>query len=101
VGKLYQREKYMKKTDLSYLSDEEVEDRLNGIKIMLDENIDELGKNLGIKISDKIRESIINVIGKTNEMLEYNWENCKRQLERSYQKLPKEMKDELESGNVI
>tara|TARA_Y100000310_G_C20657644_1_gene802847 strand:+ start:1779 stop:2048 length:270 start_codon:yes stop_codon:yes gene_type:complete len=89
----------MKKTDLSYLSDEEIENRLNGIKIMLDENIDVLGKNLGIKISDKIRKSIIDVIGKTTQMLEYNWENCIRQLERSYQKLPEKMKNEIESGN--
>jgi len=84
--------------DYSNYSDEEIENRLNGIIEMLYENIDELGKSIGMEISDETRKWIIYTIGKTNQMLEYRWEDSKRKLENSYQKLSPKMKQELENN---
>jgi hypothetical protein len=83
------------KHDYSDYTDEEIENRLNGIKVMLDENIDELGKSIRMEISDETRKCIINVIGKTNQMLDYWWEDSKRKLENSYQKLSPKMKEQI------
>ena len=69
------------------------------IEEILNKNFDELGQNLGIELSEETRISIKNVIGKTNQLLDHKWEDTIRQLERSYQKLPKKMRDEIESGN--
>ncbi len=84
--------------DYSNYSDEEIENRLNGIKVMLDENIDELGKSIGMEISDETRKWIIYTIGKTNQMLDYQLEYGKRKLENSYQKLSPKMKEEIENN---
>jgi hypothetical protein len=89
----------MKKHDYSEYSDKEIEDRIEEIKDILSENFDELGENLGIELSEETRISIKNVIGKTNQLFDYEWENTIRLLERNYQKLPKKMRDEIESEN--
>lgn len=86
------------KHDYSEYSDEEIENRLNGIKVMLDENIDELGKSIGIEISDETRKWIIYTIGKTIQMLDYRWEDSKRKLENSYQKLSPKLKEDIENN---
>ena len=85
----------MKKHDYSEYSDNEIEDRIEIIKDILSKNFDELGQNLGIELSDETRISIINVIGKTNQLFDYEWENNIRLLERSYQKLSPEMKKDI------
>ena len=82
----------MKKHDYSEYSDNEIEDRIEIIKDILSKNFDELGQNLGIELSEETRISIKNVIGKTNQLFDYEWENNIRLLERSYQKLSPEMK---------
>ena len=89
----------MKKHDYSEYSDKEIEERIEEIEDMLSKNFDELGQNLGIELSEETRLSIKNVIGKTNQLFDHKWEDTIRLMERSYQKLPKKMRDELESGN--
>ena len=89
----------MKKHDYSEYSDKEIKKRIEEIEIILSKNFDELGQNLGIELSEETRLSIKNVIGKTNELFDHKWEDTIRLMERSYQKLPKKMRDELESGN--
>ena len=79
----------MKKHDYSEYSDKEMKERIEEIEDILSKNFDELGRNLGIDLSEETRISIKNVIGKTNQLLDYNWDNTIRLLERSYQKLPK------------
>ena len=79
----------MKKHDYSEYSDNEIEDRIEEIEDILSKNFDELGQNLGIELSEETRISIKNVIGKTNQLFDYEWENTIRLLERNYQKLPK------------
>ena len=85
----------MKKHDYSEYSDNEIEDRIEIIKDILSKNFDELGQNLGIELSEETRISIKNVIGKTNQLFDYEWENNIRLLERSYQKLSPEMKKDI------
>ena len=85
----------MKKHDYSEYSDNEIEDRIEIIKDILSKNFDELGQNLGIELSEETRISIKNVIGKTNQLFDYEWENNIRLLERSYQKLSTEMKKDI------
>ena len=89
----------MKKHDYSEYSDNEIEDRIEEIKDILSENFDELGQNLGIELSEETRISIKDVIVKTNMLFDHKWEETIRLLERNYKKLPKKMRDELESGN--
>ena len=89
----------MKKHDYSEYSDKEMKERIEEIENILSKNFDELGKNLGIELSEETRLSIKNVIGKTNQLFDHKWEDTIRLMERSYQKLPKKMRDELESGN--
>ena len=89
----------MNKHDYSEYSDKEIKKRIEEIENILSKNFDELSKNLGIELSEETRLSIKNVIGKTNELFDHTWEDTIRLLERSYQKLPKKMRDELESGN--
>ena len=89
----------MKKHDYSEYSDKEMKERIEEIEDILSKNFDELGQNLGIELSEETRISIKNVIGKTNQLLDHKWEDTIRQLERNYQKLPKKMRDEIESGN--
>ena len=89
----------MKKHDYSEYSDNEIEDRIEEIEDILSKNFDDIGQNLGIELSEETRISIKNVIGKTNQLFDYEWENTIRKLERSYQKLPKKMRDEIESEN--
>ena len=85
----------MKKHDYSEYSDNEIEDRIEIIKDILSKNFDELGQNLGIELSEETRISIKNVIGKTNQLFDYERENNIRLLERSYQKLSPEMKKDI------
>ena len=85
----------MKKHDYSEYSDNEIEDRIEIIKDILSKNFDELGQNLGIELSEETRISIKKVIGKTNQLFDYEWENNIRLLERSYQKLSTEMKKDI------
>ena len=85
----------MKKHDYSEYSDNEIEDRIEIIKDILSKNFDELGQNLGIELSEETRISIKKVIGKTNQLFDYEWENNIRLLERSYQKLSPEMKKDI------
>ena len=85
----------MKKHDYSEYSDNEIEDRIEIIKDILSKNFDELGQNLGIELSEETRISIKNVIGKTNQLFDYVWDNNIRLLERSYQKLSPEMKKDI------
>ncbi len=87
------------KHDYSEYSDKEIEERIEEIEDILSKNFDELGQNLGIELSEETRLSIKNVIGKTNQLFDYKWEDNIRILERNYQKLPKKMRDEIESGN--
>ena len=89
----------MKKHDYSEYSDNEIEDRIEEIKDILSKNFDELGQNLGIELSEETRISIKDVIVKTNMLFDHKWEETIRLLERNYKKLPKKMRDELESGN--
>ena len=89
----------MKKHDYSEYSDNEIEDRIEEIEDILSKNFDELGENLGIELSEETRISIKNVIVKTNMLFDHKWEETIRLLERNYKKLPKKMRDELESGN--
>ena len=89
----------MKKHDYSEYSDKEIKKRIDEIENILSKNFDELGQNLGIVLSEETRLSIKNVIGKTNQLFDHKWEDTIRLMERSYQKLPKKMRDELESGN--
>ena len=89
----------MKKHDYSEYSDKEIKKRIEEIENILSKNFDELSKNLGIELSEETRLSIKNVIGKTNQFFDYKWEDTIRILERNYQKLPKKMRNELESGN--
>ena len=89
----------MKKHDYSEYSDKEMKERIEEIEDILSKNFDELGQNLGIVLSEETRLSIKDVIGKTNQLFDHKWEDTIRLLERSYQKLPKKMRDELESGN--
>jgi DNA anti-recombination protein RmuC len=88
-----------KENDYLDYSDKEIEERIEEIKDILSENFDELGQNLGIELSEETRLSIKSVIYKTNQLLDHEFENTIRLLERNYRKLPKEMRDELESGN--
>ena len=87
------------KHDYSEYSDKEIEERIEEIEDMLSKNFDELGQNLGIELSEETRLSIKDVIGKTNQLFDHKWEDTIRLMERSYQKLPKKMRNELESGN--
>ena len=89
----------MKKHDYSEYSDNEIEDRIEEIEDILSKNFDELGQNLGIELSEETRISIKDVIVKTNMLFDHKWEETIRLLERNYKKLPKKMRDELESGN--
>ena len=89
----------MKKHDYSEYSDKEIKKRIEEIENILSKNFDELGQNLGIELSEETRLSIKNVIGKTNELFDHKWEDTIRLLERNYKKLPKKMRDEIESGN--
>ena len=89
----------MKKHDYSEYSDKEMKERIEEIENILSKNFDELGKNLGIELSEETRLSIKNVIGKTNQLFDHKWEDTIRLLERNYKKLPKKMRDEIESGN--
>ena len=93
------RTKMKKENDYLDYSDKEIEERIEEIKDILSENFDELGQNLGIELSEETRLSIKSVIYKTNQLLDHEFENTIRLLERNYRKLPKEMRDELESGN--
>ena len=88
-----------KENDYLDYSDKEIEERIEEIKDILNENFDELGQNLGIELSEETRLCIKSVIYKTNQLLDHEFENTIRLLERNYRKLPKEMRDELESGN--
>jgi hypothetical protein len=85
----------MKKHDYSEYSDKEIEERIEIIKDILSKNFDELGQNLGIELSEETRISIKNVIGKTTQLFDYEWENTIRLLERSYQKLSPKMKSQI------
>ena len=89
----------MKKHDYSEYSDKEMKERIEEIEEILNKNFDELGQNLGIELSEETRISIKNVIGKTNQLFDYKWEDTIRLLERNYKKLPKKMRDEIESEN--
>ena len=89
----------MKKHDYSEYSDKEMKERIEEIEDILSKNFDELGKNLGIELSEKTRISIKDVIVKTNMLFDHKWEDTIRLLERNYKKLPKKMRDEIESGN--
>ena len=89
----------MKKHDYSEYSDNEIEDRIEEIKDILSKNFDELGQNLGIELSEETRLSIKDVIVKTNMLYDHKWEDTIRLLEQNYKKLPKKMRDVLESGN--
>ena len=89
----------MKKHDYSEYSDKEMKERIEEIEEILNKNFDELGQNLGIELSEETRLSIKNVIGKTNQLFDHKWEDTIRLLERNYKKLPKKMRDEIESGN--
>ena len=89
----------MKKHDYSEYSDNEIEDRIEEIKDILSKNFDDIGQNLGIELSEETRISIKDVIVKTNMLFDHKWEETIRLLERNYKKLPKKMRDELESGN--
>ena len=89
----------MKKHDYSEYSDNEIEDRIEEIEDILSKNFDDIGQNLGIELSEETRISIKDVIVKTNMLFDHKWEETIRLLERNYKKLPKKMRDELESGN--
>ena len=89
----------MKKHDYSEYSDNEIEDRIEEIEDILSKNFDDIGQNLGIELSEETRISIKDVIVKTNMLFDHKWEETIRLLERNYKKLPKQMRDELESGN--
>jgi hypothetical protein len=89
----------MKKHDYSEYSDNEIEERIEEIEDILSSNFDDIGQNLGIELSEETRISIKDVIVKTNMLFDHKWEETIRLLERNYKKLPKKMRDELESGN--
>ena len=89
----------MKKHDYSEYSDKEMKERIEEIEEILNKNFDELGQNLGIVLSEETRLSIKDVIVKTNMLFDHKWEDTIRLLEQNYKKLPKKMRDELESGN--
>jgi len=89
----------MKKHDYSEYSDKEMKERIEEIEDILSKNFDELGQNLGIELSEETRLSIKDVIVKTNMLFDHKWEDTIRLLEQNYKKLPKKMRDELESGN--
>ena len=77
------------KHDYSEYSDKEMKERIEEIEDILSKNFDELGQNLGIELSEETRLSIKNVIGKTNQLFDYKWEETIRLLERNYKKIPK------------
>ena len=89
----------MKKHDYSEYSDKEMKERIEEIEDILSKNFDELGQNLGIELSEETRLSIKDVIVKTNMLYDHKWEDTIRLLEQNYKKLPKKMRDVLESGN--
>ena len=89
----------MKKHDYSEYSDKEIKKRIEEIEIILSKNFDELGQNLRIELSEETRLSIKDVIIKTNMLYDHKWEDTIRLLEQNYKKLPKKMRDVLESGN--
>jgi|TARA_B100000959_G_C14544350_1_gene444967 hypothetical protein len=80
-------------------SDKEIKKRIEEIEIILSKNFDELGQNLRIELSEETRLSIKDVIIKTNMLYDHKWEDTIRLLEQNYKKLPKKMRDVLESGN--
>ena len=81
--------------DFNDKSDVEIEEKTDFIKGCLDEQYNKLGEIVGIEITDELKSCIQSIIVRTNQYTELNLEYVKRQLHKSFDELPSEMKEEL------
>lgn len=97
---LKNRRKEMEETQ-SYISDKsdvEIEEMTDLIKGHLDEHYNKLGEIVGIEITDELKSCIQSIIVRTNQYTELNLEYVKRQLHKSFDELPSEMKEKINNN---
>ena len=81
--------------DLSYKDDNDLQDTIVMVEEHIDEHFNTLGNIVGLEITEELIDCIQSIIRKTNQHTELIYERNKRQLQKSYDKLPNKIKKEL------
>ena len=82
-------------TDLSYKDDNDLHDTIDMVETHIEEHFNKLGEIIRLEITEELKDCIQSIIRKTNQHTELMYERNKRQLQKSYEKLPNKIKKEL------